>query len=165
VIASKSTIDNLTALGDSRGDASLPVALDWQEWWGHWAPRIASDVGRVGWVLFLMDAVMKLTDLEVMMSRKLRNKAADQLPGWAEDEWSNVAERAAQAVGWFEEHAPAAKRDAPEWAQFILAGIGGLFAVQARLAREVRAAQEQGYRVVTLEHLESGGLRVQGEIG
>jgi hypothetical protein len=49
-------------------------------------------------------------------------------------------------------------RDAPEWAQFLFTAQGGNFAVLRRLGRELRALQEQGYLVATIERRPGRGL-------
>lgn len=143
-------------LVDRRGLSSLAVAADWQTWWSTWGPQIAREHGRQGWILFLLDANEKLLEVQMLLSRVIRNKPEWDTTGWSEAEWMNVAEQTAFALAWFEKYAPGPMRDAPEWAQFLFSSQHGNFAVVARAGRELRAIQEQGYLVATLERNPEG---------
>jgi hypothetical protein len=160
MIATDSRRPGLVKFEDNRGNASLPILQDWQEWWKEWGPKIARDVGKQGWVLFILDAQEKLTEVEMLLSRVIRSKPQWDTRGWSEKEWANPEAQATAALRWFEMHAPAVQKNAPEWAQFILAAQYGAFTVLSRLGREVRGLQENGFSTVVLEQSESGGLAV-----
>lgn len=147
----------LTRLADNRGSASLPVLQDMQVWWKEWGPRIAKDVGRQGWVLFLLDAHEKAVEGGMLVSRIMRGKPKWDSRGWSENEWGNVAALTTANLRWFENHAPAVQRDAPEWAQFLITAQYNTLSALARLGRELRGMQEAGYSTVVLEHNEGGG--------
>lgn len=99
----------------------------------------------------------------MLISRVLRNKPEWNTAGWSEAEWLNVEEQGALADAWYRENAPAPMREAPEWAQFLFVAQGGNFAVAKRATRELRAVQEQGYLVATLERRPGEGLRLGGD--
>jgi hypothetical protein len=161
MIATGSRRPGLTKLEDNRGNASFPILKDMQEWWKEWGPKIVSEVGRQGWVLFLLDAHEKVTEVEMLLSRVLRNKSKWDSAGFSEAEWSNPEQQATAALRWFERHAPGVQKDAPEWAQFLIAAQYNAFSVLSRLGREVRGAVENGYSPVVLEQSATGdGLTV-----
>lgn len=162
MIAGSSQVASVTKTqtGD-RGGAAMPLAAEWREWWREWGPKIAKEVGRQGWVLFILDANEKLLEVQTIMARIIRKGSEWDSTGFQEDEWLNVADVAGKALGWFEANAPS-PRDVPEWARFLLAAQHGNFAVCKRLASELRTLQEQGYSVVTLEH-KDGGIQVGGD--
>jgi hypothetical protein len=161
MIASSSTRAALTVRTDKRGLASFPVVADWQLWWKTWGPKIAAQEGRQGWILFLLDANERLMEVSMLISRIIRSKPQWTTEGWSQDEWSNVQDVAARATAWFEANCPT--KDLPEWAQFIAAAQYGNFRVLERLARELRALQEQGYTTVVLE--ETGGRTITVQQG
>jgi hypothetical protein len=150
VVATESKRAGLTGLEDNRGHSSLAVLQEWQLWWKEWGPRIARDVGYQGWVLFLLDSNEKITEVEMLASEVLRNQGCE-----------NIEIATLKALRWFENHAESVKKDAPEWAAFLLAAQYGNLCALARLGRELRAKQEQGYTTVVLEHTEAGGLNVR----
>jgi len=147
------------SLADKRGLDSLPVIADWQEWWREWGPKIASQHGKQGWVLFLLDAQEKIQEVSMLASRVIRNKAPWEARGWTEAEWGNVEAEGEAAVVWFATHAPGPLRDAPEWAQFLFTAQHGNLCSLARLCRELRGLQEQGYKVAVVER-QPAGLRL-----
>lgn len=159
MIVDQSRRAGLTQLADNRGLASLPVLQDMQEWWREWGPRIAKDVGRQGWILFLLDANEKLVETTMLMSRLLRNKPDWDTRGWSEAEWLRVDDQATAALRWFERHVQTLT-DVPEFAQFLLSAQYGNFCALARVGRELRAAQEQGYTTVVLEEQDGGHINV-----
>lgn len=150
-------------LEDRRGLSSFAVAADWVEWWRSWGPRIAAAHGRQNWILFLLDANEKTQEIAMLVSRVLRNKPEWESTGWSAAEWLNVEEQAAAADEWFQRNAPAPMRDAPEWAQYLFSAQAGNFAVLRRLGRELRAVQERGYLVATLERRPGEGLKFGGD--
>lgn len=145
-------------LEDKRGLSSLAVAADWQEWWKHWGPQIAAQHGRAGWVLFLLDANEKIQEASMLLSRVMRNKPEWDSTGWSEAEWLNVEEQTAEAAGWFKRNAARPMAEAPPWAQFLFSAQYGNLTVLARLGREQRALQEQGYLVATLDRSQGAAL-------
>jgi hypothetical protein len=147
-------------LRDERGLGSLPVIADWQEWWRYWGPRIADQHGKAGWILFLLAANERIQEVSMLLSRLVRNKPEYDTRGWSAAEWLNVEEQTAAALAWFEANAPAPMRDAPEWAQFLFSAQHGNLAVLKRLGRELRALQEQGYLVATIERRPGVGLEL-----
>jgi hypothetical protein len=156
VIASESTRGSLTQLADNRGLSSLPVVSDWQDWWRVWGPKILDNVGKVGWVLFVLDANEKILEESMLLSRLIKGKPGHTSKGWTPDEYGNVETICMQGLRWFETHAPSVIRDAPEWAQFILSAQYGNLCVLARLGREQRSLQETGYSTVVLEQRDDG---------
>lgn len=155
MIVERSKIAQLTRLEDNRGSASKPILDDMSDWWRVWGPRIAKDVGKQGWVLFLLDAHEKLVEGANTVSRIVRGKGSWDVRG-SEQDWGNVETLTTGSLRWFEQHAEQVKRDAPDWAQFVIAAqYNGLCAL-ARLGREVRALQEQGYSTVVLEESDKG---------
>ena len=157
----RSKMAGLTALADNRGSASLPVLQDMQDWWKAWGPRISRDVGQQGWVLFLLDAHEKLVEGSMLVSRIIRNK-----PKWdglgTESEWGSVEVATTAALHWFENHAPAVQRDAPDWAQFLITAQYGAFCALARLGRELQGLKEAGYSTMVLETSDKGVACTQG---
>jgi hypothetical protein len=159
VIATESKRAGLTRLEDNRGDSSLAVLQDMETWWREWGPRIARDVGQQGWVLFLLDTNEKIVEVSMLVSQVLRHQAL-----------ANVEDVTLEALRWFERHAPAVQRDAPEWAQFIISAQYNNLTAMSRIGRELRAAQEQGYHTVVLEntadgvHCHAGGDRLLKEL-
>jgi hypothetical protein len=147
MIVEQSKRDGLTKLADNRGDSSRAVLQDMEVWWREWGPRIVKDVGRVGWVLFLLDAQEKLLEAQMVASAVLRNEGCE-----------NIEAVTLKVLRWYENHAEAVKKDAPEWAQFLITAQYNTACVLARLGRELRAKQEQGYSTVVLEHTEGGGI-------
>lgn len=145
---------------DERGLSSLAVAGDWQEWWQLWGPEIAKQHGRQGWILLLLDANEKLTEVSMLLSRLMRNKPEYDSRGWSQAEWLNVEDQTAEALAWFERNAVSPMADAPEWAQFLFLAQHGNLAVLKRLGREQRALQEQGYLVATLERRPGIGVEM-----
>lgn len=150
-------------LADRRGLSSLAVLDDWRTWWRHWGPTIAAEHGRQGWILFLLDANEKIQEAAMLVSRVLRNKPEWGTAGWSQAEWLNVEEQTAEAAAWFAREAPGPMRDAPAWAQFLFSAQGGNLAVLKRLGRELRAVQEQGYLVATLERRPGEGVALGGD--
>lgn len=136
--------------GDIRGEHSLPVLRDWKDWWGKWGPLVMEQYGRCGWVLFMLDAVEKILETQMTVSRLIRGKPEWDTTGWSEREWLNVADVTADASAWFDRNCPRLS-DLPEWAGFVLAGQRGMFRTLARIGRELRSLQEQGYTTVVLE--------------
>ena len=161
MIVERSKLAGLTELADNRGTASLPILQDMQLWWKEWGPRIARDVGYQGWVLFLLDGHEKLIEGATLVSRIIRGK-----PKWdgqgSEREWGNVESQTTADLRWFERHVDSVKRDAPEWAQFLLTAQYGAFCTLARLGRELRGVQEAGYSTVVLEQRDTGINCTQG---
>lgn len=151
------------SLEDRRGLSSLDFASDADEWWRAWGPVIASRHGRQGWILFLLDANQKLQETAMLVSRLLRNKPEWNTAGWSQAEWENVEVNTALADSWFREHAAAPMKDAPDWAQYLFVAQAGNFAVLKRLGREMRAIQEQGYLVATLERRPGEGILMGGD--
>jgi hypothetical protein len=160
VIVEESKLAGLTKMADNRGTASLPILQDWQLWWKEWGPRIQRDVGRQGWVLFVLDANEKLLEMSTLVSRIIRGKPSWDSRGWTENEYGNVESICMAGLRWFERHAEAVQKDAPEWAKFILAAQYGNFSALARLGRELRGLQEAGYSTVVLETNEGGDINV-----
>jgi len=150
-------------LRDERGLSSLAVAADWQEWWQVWGPKIAAEHGRQGWILLLLDANEKVQEVSMMLSRVLRNKPEYETTGWSEAEWLNVEDQSAEAAAWFERNAASPMKDAPEWAHFLFSSLHGNLTVLKRLGRELRAVQDQGYLVATLERRPGVGLEFGGD--
>lgn len=159
MIVERSKLRGLTQLADNRGVASLPILQDMQDWWQVWGPRIAKEEGKQGWILFLLDAHEKIEEVSMLVSRLLRNKPEWDSKGWSQNEWLPVDEQSTAAVRWFENHLPRLD-DVPEFAQFLLSAQYGNLCVLARLGREMRAAQEQGYTTVVLE-ADEGRLNVR----
>lgn len=151
------------SIEDQRGLSSLHVVTDWDEWWRTWGPTIVDRHGRQGWVLFLLDANAKLLEIEMLVSRLLRNKPEWNTATWSEAEWQNVETQTAAAAAWFQSNAPEPMRDAPPWCQFLFSAQAGNFAVLKRLGRELRAVQEQGYLCVTLERRPEDGIILGGD--
>ena len=145
--------------GDDRGDASLPVLQDWQEWWQVWGPKLAAEYGKQPWVLFVMDGIEKQTELTMAISRLLRQKPEDSL-GWSEKEWLNIAELTKEARCWFESNQPRYE-DLPEAAQFLVRVQQGYFRALERVGREVREIQEEGHNTITVEADEMTGARLE----
>lgn len=141
----------MLSLEDRRGLSSLDYATDADLWWRTWGPIIASRHGKQGWILFLLDANQKLQETAMLLSRLLRNKPEWNTAGWTEAEWENVETTTGAADAWFRKNADAPMRDAPEWAQYLFVAQAGNFAVCKRLGRELRAVQDQGYLVATIE--------------
>ena len=152
-----------TELRDERGLSSLDFAGDCQEWWKVWGPEIARQHGRQGWILLLLDANEKITEVSMLLSRLIRNKPEFDSRGWSQAEWQNVEDQTAEAAAWFERSAPAPMKDAPEWAQFLFSAQYGNLCVLKRLGREQRALQEQGYMVATIERRPGVGLEFGGD--
>lgn len=150
-------------LEDRRGLSSLDYATDADEWWREWGPKIAAQHGKQGWILFLLDASQKLQETWMLISRLLRNKPDWNTAGWSQAEWLNVEEQTALADAWFREHVDAPMKEAPEWAQYLFVANAGHFAVAKRAGREMRAIQEQGYLVATLERRPGEGLVLGGD--
>ena len=150
-------------LRDARGLGSLPVIGDWQEWWGVWGPEIAKAHGRQGWILLLLDANEKIQEVEMLLSRVLRNKPEYDTTGWSQAEWLNVEDQTAEALAWFERNVESPMKDAPEWAHFLFSSFYGSLTVLKRLGRELRAVQEQGYLVATLERCPGEGVALGGD--
>lgn len=146
------------ALEDRRGLSSLPVAADAATWWREWGPKIVAVHGKQGWILFLLDAQEKLVEVHMLVSRLLRNKPEWDSRGWSQAEWEDVELQTAAAAAWFAQNAPTPMKDAPEWAQFLFSAQHGNFAVLRRLGRELRAIQEQGYLVATVERKPGEGI-------
>jgi len=148
-----------TTLRDERGLSSLAVIADWREWWREWGPTIAVRHGRQNWILLLLDANERIQEVTMLISRLLRNKPDWDSTGWSQAEWLNVEDQTAEAATWFKRSAEAGPmRDAPEWAQFLFESQYGNLCVLRRLGRELRAAQEQGYLVATLERRPGVGI-------
>lgn len=145
-------------LKDERGLGSLPIIADWQEWWKAWGPQIAKEHGKQGWILFLLDAHEKVQEVSMTLSRILRNKPDWDSTGWSEKEYLNIENQTGEALAWYERNAPSPMRDAPEWAQFLFSAQHGNLAVLARMGREQRALQEQGYLVATLDRSQNLAL-------
>lgn len=160
MLASTSTRAAHTAFEDKSGLASLPVIRNWREWWREWGPKIAAQEGKAGWILFLLDANEKLQEVSMLIARIIRSKPKWSTEGWSEDEWGNVRDVAAKATDWFKANCPV--RDMPEWAQFVAAAQYGNFRVLERLARELRALQEQGYSTVVVEERADGRMNIHG---
>lgn len=158
MIVEGSKLRGLTTLADNRGIASLPILQDMDVWWREWGPRIVKDVGKQGWVLFILDANEKIMETSTLLSRVLRNKPEWDTRGWTEKEWSRVDESTTAAVRWFENNMPKPEH-VPEWAQFILSAQYANLCVLARLGRETQAAIDQGYTTVVLE-ADEGRLNV-----
>ena len=150
-------------LEDKRGLGSLPVVADWIGWWKVWGPRIAAEHGRAGWILLLLDANEKVQEVSMLLSRVLRNKPEWDSTGWSAAEWENVEDQAGEAAAWFERNAASPMRDAPEWAHFLFSSLHGNLCVLERLGRELRAVQEQGYLVATIERQPGVGLELGGD--
>lgn len=145
----------LLEMTDKRGIDSLPVIEDWQAWWQEWGPRIAAEEGRQPWIIFMLDAHEKTLEGLMLLSRLIRNKPKWNTTGWTQAEWGNVALFGAEARCWFEQNHPRLE-DVPEYAQFIISAQYGVFCALERLTREMRAIQDQGYKVVALESGEDG---------
>ena len=150
-------------LVDLRGASSLAVISDWQDWWRVWGPKIANEVGKQGWILFLLDANEKIQEVTMLVSRLLRNKPEWDSARWTQAEWENIEHLTATACAWYEENAPAPMRDAPDWAQFLFSAQHGNLCALKRAGRELRAVQEQGYLVATLERRPGIGLEFGGD--
>lgn len=150
-------------LRDERGLSSLAFAADNDEWWRVWGPKIAARHGRQGWILFLLDANEKVQEVSMLLSRLLRNKPEWDSTGWSAAEWENVEDQTAAAAAWFERSAESPMKDAPEWAQYLFSAQHGNLAVLKRLGRELRAIQEQGYLVATLERRPGVGIELGGD--
>ncbi len=153
----------MLSLEDRRGLSSLDFAADADEWWKVWGPIIASRHGKQGWILFLLDANQKLQETAMLVSRLLRNKPEWNTIGWSQAEWENVETQTALASAWFNEHVDTPMKDAPDWAQYLFVAQAGNFAVLKRLGREMRAIQEQGYLVATLERRPGEGVVLGGD--
>jgi hypothetical protein len=169
IVSNESDRARLLKRGEGKGLSSLSLMHDWQEWWRAWGPKITAQVGRQGWVLFILDAEEKTRELCMLLSRLIRNKPEWDTRGWSEAEWKNVEETTLEAKCWYERNCPRPE-SVPEWAQFIVSGMYGNFCTLARLGRELRALQEQGYSCVALEATDrgtnvlSGGDRVLQEL-
>lgn len=94
------------------------------------------------------------------MARSIRNRAARGGAGWTQREWLNVQETSTEGLAWYRKHCPA-PGSVPEWAEFILTAQEGLYSVLARMGRELRAVQEQGYQTISVE---SGPAGVNVEV-
>jgi hypothetical protein len=151
--------------------SSLVTVEGWSHWWQAWAPRIAEQSGREGWILFLLDAVEEITTLEGTMSRILRDKPEWNTALWAEQEWLDIEHTAGSALNWYDRNCPRLDR-VPEWAAFVLCAMRGHITVLARLGKELRAAQEQGYGSFVVEsnaekmsmNVIKGGDHLLGEV-
>ena len=161
MIASSDTRQTLLRGGDDRGAHSLPILRDWQTWWREWGPRVAQDVGRHGWILFLLDSSERILEMQMTLSRVIRGKPEWDTSGWSEREWGSVAEMTAEGMAWFEKNSPRVD-DVPEWAAFILTAQRGLFQTAWRLGRELQTLREQGYTTVVLEERQDGIHCVKG---
>lgn len=157
ILDTKGYQENQFNFDDDRGLSSFAIVKDWREWWSLWGPEIQARFGKVGWVLFLLDAHEKLEGLLMNLSRIIREKPDWDTAGWSEDEWSNPIWVAAKAKAWFQLNCPD-MRDVPEFARFMLVGQHGLFGVMERLAREVREIQEEGHLLVNLTNPDTGAI-------
>jgi len=140
---------------DQRGEHSLPILRDWQTWWAAWGPQIAANVGKHGWIIFLLDASERMLEMQTTLSRVIRGKPEWNTEGWSEREWGSVADMTAEGLAWFKSNAPRLD-DVPEWTAFILSAQLGMFQTLARLGRELRSLQLQGYSTVVLETRDDG---------
>lgn len=171
IVANTSDRNRLLRPGKGLSIGSLPEVEKWNEWWQAWAPRIAAEVGREGWVLFILDSVEKMCGLEATMARILRDKPEWNTDLWAQQEWLDVEHTAGSALSWFDQNCPRLDR-VPEWCAFVLCAMRGHFTVLARLGRELRAAQEQGYGSFVVENqvdklgmdVIKGGDKLLGEV-
>lgn len=120
----------------------------------------AKDVGRVGWVMFLLDAKDRLLETQMLVSRIIKSKPEWDTRGWSEAEWLNVEETTAEAKAWYVRNLPNPER-MPEWARFLVAAQFGAFCALERMGRELRACQTQGYSTVVVER-SADGLAVTG---
>lgn len=114
-------------------------------------------------MLLLLDANEKIQETAMLISRLLRNKPTWNSECWSQAEWLNVEEQTALADAWFQENAAAPMRDGPGWARFLFSAQAGNLAVLRRLGRELRAVQEQGYYVATLERRPGEGVVLGGD--
>lgn len=148
----------LVARGDDGSTAVLPLVEDWQTWWREWGPRIRAEEGQQGWIIFLLDAHEKLTEVNAIMARIMRGKHNEVgIAVWSEKEWMNVHETAEEAKAWFERHVPTLT-GVPEFAQFLLTAQYANLSVLTRLARDLRGLQEEhGIGTMVVERSELDG--------
>lgn len=158
-IAKKGTEGKLLSYGqgDTRGPSSFEFMIDMSSWWKVYGPEIAKRFGKCGWILLMLDAHEKLEGLVMTISRLIRNKPEWDTRGWSQQEWTNIENRARAAYGWFATNAPAPE-DVPEWGQFILTAMDGLFGAMIKVAQEVREIQEEGHLLVNLTRPETGTI-------
>lgn len=133
---------------DNAGLASMPLLSDWQVWWRTWGPRVAEEVGRCGWVLFLLDANEKVTEAQMVIGKMLRL-----------GKWERIEDVTVGGKEWFERNCPR-QEDVPEWANFVLTALYGQFCTLERLGREVLGAIESGVMPIVIERTDSG-VRVE----
>jgi hypothetical protein len=122
--------------------------VQWTEYWRQTQPQTE------GWQRFLVDAVMLCHQTCVRDARRLRSRAMlrhdhrgfsmDEIPG------SDFIAVAARDLAWFERHAPARKREAPEWAGFLFEAIDGALRNRLRLAHEFDQVWRKGYLTVNV---------------
>ncbi len=136
-------------LTDKRGISSFTMLQDMQTWWQTWGPHIAEREGKKGWILFLLDAIDKAQELQMTMSRLLRNKPQWDTTGWNQREWCSVLANAEEGAAWFDTNMPSL-RDVPEWAQFLLVALSSIFSAQIRVCRELGEVQRKGHLLVNL---------------
>lgn len=128
---------------DDGSTAVLPFVEDWDVWWHLWGPRIRKEEGQQPWILFLLDAHEKLTEVNAIMARLMLGKPSQVgISVWSQKEWMNVQETAEEAKAWFERIVPTLDA-VPEFAEFLLTAMYANFGIMARLARDLRGLQEE----------------------
>lgn len=128
---------------DEGGTEALPIIEDWDSFWRVWGPRIAKEEGKHGWILFLLDAHEKITELNAVTARIMMGKSntiGTQV--WSAREWENCETVATEAKAWFERNVPRLS-DLPEFVQFLLSAQYSNLSILVRLARDLRGMQEQ----------------------
>lgn len=143
MIVPNSRRDRLCAMDDEGGTHALPLIEDWQDWWRLWGPRIAKEEGKQGWIIFILDAHEKITELNANVQRIMMGKT-DKVGNsvWNAREWENCETIALEAKAWFERNVPNLK-DVPEFAQFMLSAQHANLCILSRLSRDLRGMQEE----------------------
>lgn len=143
MIVPSSRRDRLVKMDDEGGTHALPMIEDWDLFWRMWGPRIKQEEGAQPWIIFLLDAHEKITELNAIIQRIIMGKPNTVGNSvWSEKEWESCEEVAVEAKAWFDRNVPALK-DMPEFASFILSAQHANLSILCRLARDVRGMQEQ----------------------
>lgn len=143
MIVPSSRRDRLVQMDDDGGTHALPLIEDWQTWWREWGPRIKTEEGAQPWIIFILDAHEKITELNAITQRIMMGKT-DKVGNsvWSAKEWENCETVALEAKGWFDRNVPNLK-NVPEFAAFMLSAQHANLCILARLARDLRGMQEQ----------------------
>lgn len=158
MIVPNSRLDRLVKMDDDGGTHALPLIEDWASWWSVWGPRIKVEEGAQPWIIFILDAHEKITELNAITMRIMMGKT-DTVGNsvWSEKEWLNCETVALEAKSWFDRNVPNLK-NVPDFAAFILTAQHANLAILTRLARDLRGMQEQhGVSSHMIEHNEGDG--------